>query len=40
MALFMCNTSNVHEMKFGRPQTVLNDAERPNGVIVTLGATK
>ena len=38
--LFMMNTSNVHEMKFGRPQTVLNDAERPNGVIVTLGATK
>ena len=36
----MCNTSNVHEMKFGRPQTVLNDVERPNGVIVTLGATK
>ena len=40
MALFQCNTSNVHEMKFGRPQTVLNDAERPNGVIVTLGATQ
>ena len=40
MALLMCNTSNVHEMKFGRPQTVLNDAERPNGVIVDLGATK
>lgn len=40
MALFMCNTSNVHEMKFGRPQTVLNDKVRPNGVIVTLGATK
>ena len=39
MALFQCNTSNVHEMKFGRPQTVLNDAERPNGVIVTLGDT-
>lgn len=38
--LFMCNTSNVFEMKFGRPQTVLNDAERPNGVIVTLGDTK
>lgn len=38
--LFMCNTSNIHEMKFGRPQTVLNDQERPNGVIVTLGATK
>lgn len=40
MALFQCNTSNVHEMKFGRPQTVLNDAERPNGVIVTLGDTQ
>ena len=40
MALFMCNTSNVHEMKFGRPQTVLNDVERPNGVIVTLGDTQ
>lgn len=38
--LLMCNTSNVQEMKFGRPQTVLNDEERPNGVIVTLGATK
>lgn len=40
MALFQCNTSNVDEMRHGRPQTVLNDAERPNGVIVTLGATK
>lgn len=39
MALFQCNTSNVHEMKFGRPQTVLNEKERPNGVIVTLGDT-
>ena len=38
--LFMCNTSNIHEMKFGRPQTVLNNEERPNGVIVTLGATQ
>ena len=36
----MCNTSNIHEMKFGRPQTVLNNEERPNGVIVTLGATQ
>ena len=36
----MCNTSNIHEMKFGRPQTVLNKEERPNGVIVTLGATQ
>ena len=40
MALFQCNTSNVDEMRHGRPQTVLNDAERPNGVIVTLGATQ
>ena len=42
MALFMCNTSNVHEMKFGRPQTVLVEGKEalPNGVIVTLGATK
>ena len=40
MALFMCNTSNVHEMKFGRPQTVSNNEARPNGVIVTLGATQ
>ena len=38
--LFMMNTSNVHEMKFGRPQTVLNDEVRPNGVIVTLGDTQ
>ena len=41
MALLMCNTSNVHEMKFGRPQTVLVEGEaRPNGIIVTLEATK
>ena len=42
MALFMCNTSNVHEMKFGRPQTVLVEGKEalPNGVIVTLGGTK
>lgn len=40
MALFQCNTSNVDEMRHGRPQTVLNDAERPNGVIVILGATQ
>ena len=37
MALFMCNTSNIHEMKFGRPQSVILAAEMPNGVIVTLG---
>ena len=42
MALLMCNTSNVHEMKFGRPQTVLVEGKDalPNGVIVTLEATK
>ena len=40
MALFQCNTSNVDEMRHGRPQTVLNDKVRPNGVIVTLGATQ
>ena len=40
MALFQCNTSNVQEMKFGRPQTVLNDKVRPNGVIVILGDTQ
>ena len=42
MALFMCNTSNVHEMKFGRPQTVLVEGKEalPNGVIVTLGGTQ
>ena len=39
--LFMMNTSNVHEMKFGRPQTVLVEGKtRPNGIIVTLEATK
>ena len=39
--LFMMNTSNVHEMKFGRPQTVLVEGEAcPNGIIVTLEATK
>ena len=42
MALLMCNTSNVHEMKFGRPQTVLVEVKDalPNGVIVTLGGTQ
>ena len=37
MALLICNTSNVHEMKFGRPQTVLVEGKDalPNGVIVT-----
>ena len=40
MALFMCNTSNIHEMKFGRPQSVILAAEMPNGAIVTLGAVQ
>lgn len=35
----MANTSNIFEMKFGRPQTVLLDKEMPNGVIVELGDT-
>ena len=40
MALFMCNTSNIHEMKFGRPQSVILADAMPNGVIVTLGAVQ
>lgn len=36
----MCNTSNIHEMKFGRPQSVILEAEMPNGVIVELGAVQ
>ena len=40
MALFMCNTSNIHEMKFGRPQSVILTEKMPNGVIVTLGAVQ
>jgi hypothetical protein len=40
MALLMCNTSNIHEMKFGRPQSVILEAEMPNGVIVELGAVQ
>ena len=36
----MCNTSNIHEMKFGRPQSVILEAEMPNGAIVTLGAVQ
>ena len=40
MALLMCNTSNIHEMKFGRPQSVILEAEMPNGAIVTLGAVQ
>ena len=40
MALFMCNTSNIHEMKFGRPQSVILAEAMPNGAIVTLGAVQ
>lgn len=40
MALFQANTSNVYEMKFGRPQTVLMEADMPNCTIVELGGTK
>ena len=36
----MCNTSNIHEMKFGRPQSVILTDTMPNGVIVTLGAVQ
>ena len=36
----MCNTSNIHEMKFGRPQSVILTDDMPNGVIVTLGAVQ
>lgn len=40
MALFQANTSNVYEMKFGRPQTVLLTADMPNCTIVELGGTQ
>ena len=36
----MANTSNIFEMKFGRPQTVLLTKEMPNCTIVELGATQ
>lgn len=39
MALLMANTSNVKEMKNGRPQSVKAPKELPNCAIVTLGAT-
>ena len=39
MALLMANTSNVKEMKNGRPQSVQAPKELPNCAIVTLGAT-
>lgn len=37
--LLMANTSNVKEMKGGRPQTVLLEETKPNCTIVTLGDT-
>lgn len=38
--LFMANTSNIFEMKFGRPQTVLLEKDMPNCTIVELGDTQ
>lgn len=38
--LLMANTSNVKEMKGGRPQTVILDEVKPNCTIVTLKDTK
>lgn len=37
-----CNTSNIKEMKYGRPQTVMFTAggNKPNGTIITLGQTQ
>ena len=40
MALLMANTSNVKEMKNGRPQSVQAPKALPNCAIVTLGATQ
>ena len=41
-----CNTSNIKEMKYGRPQTVMFEQGQgapavtyPNGTIVKLGET-
>ena len=36
-----CNTSNIKEMKYGRPQTVMfaDQPTKPNGIIVALGDT-
>ena len=36
-----CNTSNIKEMKYGRPQTVMftGQPNKPNGIIVALGDT-
>ena len=39
MALLMANTSNVKEMKNGRPQSVQAPKALPNCAIVTLGDT-
>ena len=38
---YMCNTSNIKEMKHGRPQTVMFEGRdtKPNGIIVTLQDT-
>lgn len=40
MALLMANTSNVKEMKNGRPQSVLAPKALPNCAIVALGDTQ
>ena len=36
MAYLMANTSNVYEMKFGRPQSIIAPKALPNCAIVTL----
>ena len=38
MAYLMANTSNVYEMKFGRPQSIIAPKALPNCAIVTLDA--
>ena len=37
MSYLMANTSNVYEMKFGRPQSIIAPKGLPNCAIVTLG---
>ena len=37
MAYLMANTSNVYEMKFGRPQSIIAPKALPNCAIVSLG---
>ena len=37
MAYLMANTSNVYEMKFGRPQSIIAPKGLPNCAIVSLG---